>query len=374
MNPLPGIAGAGANVAMGAQGAANNNNNSYDRQVYNALITAAKANPTQFSYNQLASLIGNNLGHAISPQEYLGALGQIYPHGGTSGGTVPGANTTAGGQTGGGTTLGYNDPGTLALYGQSIDNINKAMGLQGGQLQQAQGTINANTLNALNQLLLGRNQGEQSYHSNQLQQQQNDVQAKSQIGANAGLSLNGLQRLLGSRGAGGSSSYSMLAPEAVANQASQQFGQTQQQFGQNMQGLDTNWGNYLTGYNNQVSGVQDQQQQQLQGAQNTVDQNKASLLQQLATLTTERAGAQGNANPGASAQPYLDQANGLLAGLSNYTPSAINYQTNAYQAPSLSSYTVNPNASPTFNGQPAGNDYFTPYLQALMGKKQPGVG
>jgi hypothetical protein len=92
-----------------------------------------------------------------------------------------------------------------------------------------------------------------------------------------------------------------------------------------------------------------------------------SLLNQLAQLSGQKAAYTGG-NATAAAQPYLDQANQLAStvGKFNYTP--INYQTQAYNAPDLSKYIVNPGATPTFNGQSQSNDYTSPYLQALLGK------
>jgi hypothetical protein len=91
-------------------------------------------------------------------------------------------------------------------------------------------------------------------------------------------------------------------------------------------------------------------------------------LQNLAALQAQRAEALGGNSVSAS-QPYLDQANAILDKTSNYKSTPIKFNTQTYQAPSLASYTVNPNATPEYQGsQP--NDYFSPYLQALLGKKQ----
>jgi hypothetical protein len=69
------------------------------------------------------------------------------------------------------------------------------------------------------------------------------------------------------------------------------------------------------------------------------------------------------------AQPYLNQANSLLStvGKFNYTP--VGYETQAYNAPDLGKYTFN-SATPTVQGQSPTNDYVSPYLAALLGKKQ----
>ena len=266
-------------------------------------------------------------------------------------------------------TVGVNDPATLAAYQQAIGNTQAGINRLPSQLNSGNGAIDASYQNALNQLLLGKNQANRNYDTTKQQTATDYVGAKNTIGANAGSSLNGLLRLLGARGAGGGSAYNQVAPGAVAREASLQRQDVGNTFGKNNQALDTNWNDYLTGYNNQVSGAGNQRDQQKQTLQGQIDTNKASLLQSLAQLQGQYSAATGG-NATAAAQPYLDQANALLDQSSNYTSSPISYQTQAYSAPSLSNYTVNPNATPTFQGQPAANDYYSPYLAALLGKKQ----
>ncbi len=287
-------------------------------------------------------------------QAYQDSLQSGYPTGG--GGTTPSY------------TQGVNDPGTLAQYDQSIGLTNTALGRLGTQLNSGNQGIDTAYTDALNQLLLNKNQGQTAYNSSKLSNSQNYVKAKNTVGVNAGNNLSGLLRLLGARGAGGSSAALISAPGAVARQATQQRAGIGQDFAQNLQGLDTNWNNFLTGYNNQVSSAGSQKDRQKQQLQQSIDTNRSSLLQSLATLNSQKAAATGG-NPSAAAQPYLDQANSVLDRLANYSVAPINYQTQAYNAPSLASYTTT-NQTPTYQGQSAPNDYYSPYLQALLGKKQ----
>ena len=319
---------------------------------------------------------GFNLGHTSTGVPSINATGTNNPLGlghptgqQPTQGSVLGASTTSsqstatdtGGVAGAGTnTTGY-DP---AAYQQAIGNTNAAIGRLGNTLNSGNSAIDSSYTNALNQLLLGRNQSQQAYDTTKQQTAQDYIGAKNTIGANAGASLHGLQRLLGSRGAGGGSAYNIAAPEAVARDATLQRNDVGNQFGQNNQALDTNWNNYLTGYNNSVADVGAQRDQQHQQLQQNIESNRATLLQTLAQLTQAQGG---------NAQPYIDQANQVLDQNSNYNVAPINYQTQAYNAPELSRYTSNPGATPTFQGQPAGNDYFSPYLAALLGKKQPGI-
>lgn len=264
------------------------------------------------------------------------------------------------------------DQAQLASYDQSIGNVNSALGRLGAQFNSGASGIDSSYQNALNQLLLGKNQSNATYTTNKQQTSKDYIGAKNSIGANAGSSLNSLLRLLGSRGAGGGSAATVSAPGAVARQATQQRGDVGNTFGSNNQALDTNWNNYLTGYDNQVSSANNQRDQQKSELQRSIDNNRASLLQTLAQLSGQRAQAAGGNATGA-AQPYLDQANSVLDRTANYSTAPISYQTQAYNAPELSKYTTNPNATPTYQGQSQTNDFFSPYLSALLGKKQPGT-
>ncbi len=288
---------------------------------------------------------------------------------------VLGANTyapTGGGASGTSYTAGVNDPATLAAYQQAIANTQSGIDRTGTQLSAGNTSLDNQYNTALQQLLLGYNQSNQAYGQNKQTNATNYVGTKNTIGANAGSTLNGLLRLLGSRGAGGSSAYNIAAPQAVAGSATLQRNDAGNTFGLNQQALDQSFGNYQTGYNNQVTGVGAQRDQGKASLANSINSNKASLLQTLAQLQAQQAAATGGNSTGA-AQPYLDQANALLDQTANYTTPQINYQTQAYNAPSLASYTNPQGATPTYKTQAGGNDYFSPYLSALLGKKQPGL-
>jgi len=270
-------------------------------------------------------------------------------------------------------TSNYSAPATPTLtqaqidqYNQAIANTQAAYDRTGTQLNSGYGTIDSSYQNALNQLLLGKNQAQQTYNDNTLASGQNYVGGKNTVRSNAGSALNGLLRLLGSRGAGGGSAANVVAPGAVARTATLQSSDLANTYGQNRRALDTNWGNYMSGYNNQVTGAAAQKDTARQGLESQIATNRASLLQTLADLTNAK-------NNNTSGQTYLDQANAILNQAANVSAAPINYQTQAYTAPTLASYTTSPNPTPTFNGQAATNDYTSPYLQALLGKKQPAV-
>ncbi len=327
----------------------------------------AGPNPAQIAaFNaNLAKLNAGVPNNSLPPGYSASAISASNPDG-----RVYSAPASSGGGGGGGrASAPAIDRNAIAQFDQAIGNTNSAIGRLNPQFDQGASQINASYQDALNQLLTGKNQANATYDTNKHQTATDYVSSKNTIGANAGSSLNGLLRLLGSRGAGGSSAATITAPGAVARQATQQRADVSGTYGKNNQALDTNWNNYLTGYNNEVSKVGSQKSQQEQALRGQIENSRASLLQTLAQLSGQRAQAAGGNAVGA-AQPYIDQANRALDAAVNYRVSPIAYQTQAYTAPDLSKYTVNPNATPTYNGETQGNDYTSPYLAALLGKKQ----
>lgn len=256
-----------------------------------------------------------------------------------------------------------------AEYDQSINNTQQAINRLGAQLNSGYSGIDSSYQNAINQLNAGKDIANRNYGENTQTTKTNYVGGKNTIGANAGSTLNSLQRLLGSRGAGGSSTALISAPGAVARQATIQRTDLGNTFGDNIKKLDQNWNDYLYGYNTQVKGAGTQRENQRGELSRSIEGNRAALLQTLAQLSGQRAQAAGG-NARSASQPYLDQANNVLNSIANYTVKPIDYTAPTYKAPDLSKYIVNPNAAPTIEGQQASNDYTSPYLAGLLGKKQ----
>jgi len=325
--------------------------------------TAANRDAFYQTIGSLAGRYGPNDVNALAQQYSDNPFGVSFQE--LQGTFANGANTGRA-TTGGG---GVVDSNALRSFDQSINNTQSAIDRLGSQLNSGYSGIDSSYQNAINQLLGGKNQGERNYDENVKTTRTNYIAGKNTVGANAGSTLNSLQRLMGARGAGGSSAYEVAGPQAVSRQATLQRNDLSNTFGANIKGLDQSWGDFMQGYNNQVSGAGHQRDQQKSELQRQIDNNRASLLQSLAQLAGQRDQVAGGNGTGAS-QPYLDQANSILDRTANYTTSPINYSVEAYKAPSLSSYTTNPNAAPTYQGQKSNTDYFSPYLAALLGKKQ----
>lgn len=284
--------------------------------------------------------------------------------------TLPASNNGEGG--GGGAAAPAPSNPALDQYNQQIGNTQSALNRLGAQQDQGYAGIDASYNGTLAQLLQGYNQSKQTSDQNILSSKQDFVGGKNTVRSNAGASLSGLLRLLGSRGAGGGSAATITAPGAVARQATLQQGDLTNTFGHNQQELNQAWGTYQQGYNDNVAGAGTQRNNARSKLESDVANNRASLLQSLAQLQGQRAVATG-ANGVAAAQPYYNQANAVLDQASRYNIAPIQVTTNPYTAPSLDKYTVNPNAAPTVQGQAQSNDYTSPYLAALLGKRQQAV-
>jgi hypothetical protein len=302
-----------------------------------------------------------------------GGGGGYYDSGGGGSGGGGGGGYSSGGGGGGGyaapAPVWHPDPNVVGQYDQGIGNTQAAINRTGSQMDSGYSEIEASYQNALNQLLTGENQAKATYNNDKDTTAHNYVGSKNTIRGNAGASLNSLLRLLGMHGAGGGSAYRITAPGAVATTASKQQTDVGNTFAANNRSLDTNWGNYETGVNNQRASAVDQSHQQQAALTRQIANNKATLLQQLAQLQAQKASYTGG-NPNAASQPYLNQANQILDATSRYSVAPISWQTQAYTVPTLDKYTVNPNASPTYQGAAPTNDYTSPYLAALLGKNQ----
>lgn len=269
----------------------------------------------------------------------------------------PPAPAVPGADAGSSSTIipGVNDPATIAGYGQAITDTQQSINELPTQLQGSENQI-ADAYNTAYQTLLGQgNEAASTYGANTTANQQGYVTNKNTIGTNAGQSLNGLERLLGSRGAGGSSAATIAAPQAVAEEATQQRAGAGQAYGATQNGLDTSYGQYKIQNANDIASIGKQEQDQNNAAVAAMNSTKAGLLQQLATLSAQKAAAQGG-NPTAAAQPFLTQAANYLSSAAtlglNVAP--LNYNTTAYTAPAATSYTTNPFATPSTSNPNAG--------------------
>jgi hypothetical protein len=282
------------------------------------------------------------------------------------GGTTGSGNYWASGGTGG---VSYN-PAEVAQYDQGINTANAALGRTDNQLNTALGNIGKQYSQKYNEQQTGYNNAENQYSTNTATNQQQYRTNKNTINDAASGGLRGLQRLLGSRNAGGGSSALFSAPQAVADVATRERSGAGQTYGQNQAGLDTTWGTFKNDFDNERRKLTDWRSSQENEARSKIAQTKQSLLSTLAELTGKRAAALGGSATGA-AQPYLDQVNSLAGQIDQLAAINPTYTGNTpvYKAPDIASYTVNQTEGPTL-GQSVGGEQLTPFLSMLLGQKR----
>lgn len=263
------------------------------------------------------------------------------------------------------------DQAKIAEYDQGIRFMQDAVNRLGAQEQQGYSTIDSSWQNALNTLLGDKNQAEAGVTSTKSGLAKQFVTAKNTVGANAGNTLGSLLALLGARGAGGSSAARVVAPGLVTRNATQQRGELASTNAENLRGIDQNWGDYLHRYQNEVNSANNQRTNKRGELAGTIANSRGTLLQQIAELAGQRSKAAGGSATGGAA-PYLAAANNAYNSALSYRVNPVAYNTQAYNAPELEQYLVDPGGAPQVQGGQQTNDYTSPYYAALLGnnKKQ----
>ena len=239
--------------------------------------------------------------------------------------------------------------------GKSI--LNNALSRADTQLGIAQGNIGRQYDSSLLGYDTNKTNQQQAYNQGGVTNQQGLRTNKNTINDQASVGLRGLLRTLGMYGAGGSSTAQYTAPNAVAQQATQQLAGAGQNYATNQQNLDTNWNNFLGQDKQNRTNLNTWKDTQMNSAQAQSQTAKQSILQQLQALTGD--------------QSYLDQANALSGSIDQLGVINPTYTgpVAAYTAPTLSSYEANANTT-VQPGQNIENGGMTPYLQMLLGNKR----
>lgn len=278
--------------------------------------------------------VQNFSGYGISPQEIGDTLYGIYSD-------VLGAPTNryygldSGGNVSGGSS------GSSAA---ATNAARQALDAQEGRIGQQENVANQNTLSqyqsALNQLLEGKSRATRDYDYSKGQATQGNVDAKSKIDQNVGLQNQGLQRLLGARGAGNSSAARILAPYAAGLVGNQQRNDVQQAYGKNIYALGTNFGDFNTDWNRQNQGNEDWKTNQLRQNQQRAADSRLQIAQARQQLNP--ANAAGYAARIADLGSQIDALGQIQA-----SPGV----TAAYKAPTLTQYGYQAAAAPTAGNQ-----------------------
>lgn len=261
------------------------------------------------------------------------------------------------------------DPAQIAQYEQAIGLTQNALSRLPGQLKVARANVGDQYQIGVNELDSSRSQAQNNYNTQTTQNSQNYRTDKNLIADQASQGLRGLQRILGALGAGGSSEALFVAPQAVADVATQQRSGAGQTYSSNQQAMDTNWGNYQTQDENERKKLGDWKTRQINEAESQSTQNRQDLLLKLADLQGSLSAYRGGSYAG-SAQPFVDQArtlNSRVDELARFKPTYTG-QTPVYQAASLDSYNATANAPQAQTNALQGTN--SPYLAMLLGQRE----
>lgn len=237
-----------------------------------------------------------------------------------------------------------------AYWDDQLSAADQQLGRLGNQGATGEANIDASYNSAYNRLLGDKDVTTRDYNTTKDQTTQDNVTAKGAIDTSVRNTNTGLQRLLGSKGAGNSSAATILAPFAAAKQGNAQRQQVQTAFGRNIQGLDTAFGDYNNDWDTSVSDLGVQRDTQKNQLKSGIATTEAQLQQQKADAAVQKAQA-GGANYTTARNertPYTQRINQLISQIDSlgaqpsFTP-----KTAAYKAPSLSDYTYDRYAAPT---------------------------
>lgn len=254
----------------------------------------------------------------VSLQEIQGMVGT----GGQQQGTTSGGSYSSGGGGGG------------ASNAQAAANAaaNAELDAQLGRLPNQLNAANQNVLNAYQgayNTLANQKTAEEDKYKQTTATTKKDYQGSvGSIKSSTGQGLTGIQRLLGSRGAGNSSAATTLAPYAAGLVGQQQLSGVNDSFNNNITGLNNAWEDTKRQFNNSFGSLEADKNSKLNA--NTVQSNnaRASLLAQ-------------------KSAPDINQIHALQAQIDalgvnpNFTP-----QTVAPRAVTLSDYAYTPAGAP----------------------------
>lgn len=241
---------------------------------------------------------------------------------------------------------------TAAFYQGQIDSLNSRAGqldnIQNVGLQNYQNSYNQNA----NRLDYSKAQARNQYDTSLSNNQQQYARNRTGIVTNTQANVNALQRLLGMNGAGNSSASYDLVPYAAGLQGTHQLADAQNVYGQNGLNLDNNWKNYQTNWDNTKTNLDQQNYAGQNSLRASIAQQRANILDAIATAATNRDYAKGASYQTALANQggYRDQVNNLLSQISSlgnqYQNNILRVTDPTYTTPTVNQWLLNQNLGP----------------------------
>lgn len=236
-----------------------------------------------------------------------------------------------------------------AYWDDQLRNADQQIGRLPGQEAILRANAQAAYQSAYDRLVGDKNKTKRDFDTKKQVSIDDNVAAKGDIDTSVRQRNTGLQRLLGSKGAGNSSAATILAPYAAAQEGNIQRGQVQKAYGRNMQGLDTAWGDYEDDWNESSGDLATQRDNTVTQGVAGLRQTEADILEAKSNAAVQKQMAGGANYTSARNQrtPYSQRIQELIGQIDaagatkTFTP-----KTAAYKAPELASYTYDKYAAP----------------------------
>lgn len=293
--------------------------------------------------------------YTINGITYNGTTGDIVAQG-QPGGGVLGASTTRTSAPAA-PAVSQDQLDEQAYWADQISNADQQLARLPGQEQTGRNNIENSYQAAMARLMGDKEITTRDFNTKKQQTIDDNVTAKSNIDTGVSKRFSAIQKLLGSRGAGGSSAARVLAPYMVGKTGAQQRNQVQTAFARNTQGLDTAFGDYNNEYDTSVGDLGVQKESQFKTLTGGIKQSEADLLEAKSNAELQRAqaGGQNYAQARGVRTPYLQRIQQLVGQIDSlganptFTP-----KTAAFKAPELASYTYDRYAGPQVQGKQDG--------------------
>lgn len=267
------------------------------------------------------------------------------------------------------------DAEAVAYWNDNIGSLQRL--LDSTNTQRGQGVENIN--NSFNRNLDSIN-GQESRTLRDYGIKEQDTQAARQdnlqrISGQARQGNEGLQRLFQLSGAGVSSASQMVAPNAVARDASGKRASTLNTFGKNMRDIDTARTDAKEQFASSRTDLESQKRQKEQSFIEGILNLQNDLNSKLSNAVTQRGIAQGGTYSGlAGARAQYDGAirdnQSKIDGLFNqYKDPAFNVRAVNARVPNLAQYTADPTAIDLAQQNPGIPEELLPYLPGLKDKE-----
>lgn len=258
--------------------------------------------------------------------------------------------TSGGGSGGGSAGTAQDKADEMAYWQDQMNNADQQLARIPIQEQVGNQNIDNSYNSAYNRLVGDKETTNRDYTTKRSQTIEDNTTAKAGINESVRNQNTALQRLLGGKGAGGSSAATILAPFAAASQGNKQRQQVQTTFGRNLSGLDTSWGDYQKDWDTSAGDLAAQRDAERNKLKSGLAQTEASIQEEKANAAVQRQQAGGASYQSArnARTPYISRIQSLiqqidaLGNTPTFTPQAV-----AYKAPDMASYTYDRYAAPS---------------------------